>query len=582
MKNRFLITNGLHTKISDLIPENYQGDNFCFYAADEDVKEKEGTRFFIDGYIMPREQYFEEYRHLSQDELILELFSKYSHDFIQYVKGAFTIVIIHDEKLSVFNDRHAVKKFFCYRKDREMGVSNDIQLLGKIYTLVPDKLFPAIQALFQHHVHELTMFENVSYSSPATDLRIGKDFQLKSYWKPHILLEANRNKYTVEDVVRVFSNTVRNHAAYFSPDNVSITLTGGRDTRSVLSALMHHNIRSHAFTFGFPTGKDVIASKRIAKEINIPFSNHYIESIDDKKYQVLVDEIVKMNDPFIHIHRAHRLDAVKKEKDSQAVIDMLFMGAMGGDYSKGVSFNDYIVTEFMRRYFFDDTEIRELIRQILHKHYVKFDDELIEKLIIIIGELDFMDKSNLKKSEFLMAHSFIGVLHDVQDINVFLNYAEKVVVPFMDIDFFEALFQSPLSLFSNDRSSKNIFKKLQGGELQAHLISRLYPPLARIPLANLYTPKDLLGNRYIYLIKRIYLHFFKVKDTPTFTYNEWFAEFVKNQLNNDKDQLKDFYEMNRMKADLSGMTHQTHEGYWHKYSNPVMLSLYYNQLINKI
>ena len=144
----------------------------------------------------------------------------------------------------------------------------------------------------------------------------------------------------------------------------------------------------------------------------------------------------------------------------------------------------------------------------------------------------------------------------------------------MDIHFLEVLFQSPFSMFSNDRSSKNPLNKLKGGELQANLISSLYPQLADIPFGNLYSPKDLLGNRFIYLMKRLYLHFLKVKNTPTFTYDEWFHAFVRLGLSNINAELTRFYDFHSMQKALENQNHPTQEGYWHKYTNPVLLSLY--------
>lgn len=537
-------------------------------------------KIFIDGYVIPRHSIHDKYKHLSSHNLISKLIEKFGDEFIYQVKGSFIIIIERNDQIIIYNDIHSIKKFYFYNDGTKLLISNNLKLISSQLILKINEIFPSIQALFQHSVAGQTMFKHVYYSEPGTKLILNTKLSIESYWNPQYLIEKERNINTVEDVIKLFRQVISNYVEYFKTERISLTLTGGRDTRSILAALLNLGLVPHTFTFGFPEGKDVQTSRSISEKLNLPFSNHYIENLNSENYNLLIKEIVLLNNPNIHIHRAHRLDAIKKEVQELGEIEMLFIGAMGGDYIKGVSFNDYIITEFMRRYFYEDIELKMLIEETLSKHYVSFTDILINDLIELIKSLPYMNKENFKNSEFLLSHSFIGSLHDVQDINIFEEYSNYVVAPFMDIDFMECLFQSPFSLFNNDRTSKNPINKLKGGELQANLIYNLYKPLAFIPMANRYKPVDILGNKYLYIARRIYLKLFKEKGFPTFSYEEWFKELSLQKFAESDSTLEKLYNMKDVFTGLSNDQHRTDEGYWHKYSNPIMLSLYLKQLNN--
>ena len=155
-----------------------------------------------------------------------------------------------------------------------------------------------------------------------------------------------------------------------------------------------------------------------------------------------------------------------------------------------------------------------------------------------------------------------------------MNHCKYVIAPFMDVDVMEALFSSAFSLFSNTRHTKNPFKRLSGGRLQCSLIQKYSPTLAEIPFANLYTPRDVLGNQIAYILKRIYLQTLRVKSKPTFSYGDWFLPFMDSEINDLKTYLHGIYDLELMRNDFDQNSHMTHEGYWHKYTNPIMLNLY--------
>jgi len=505
-------------------------------------------------------------------ELIAKLYKKYGQNFINHLKGSFIILLVVDDKIILYNDIHSLEKYFIRNSGGKLIISSNVLLMNTVHRLELDPLYPAVLALFQHPVSGLTMFRDLSYSEYATEFTFDGEVKIKKYWSPEKLIEAGRDKYSMNDLIDLFRNIIGDYIDFFRPETVSLTLTGGRDTRSVLAALLYLNIIPHSFTFGNPYGTDVITAKNICSNLNLPFSNHYIKDIDEKIYESLINGILFFGDPLVSLHRAHRLDAIKKEHEEKEKSDMLFVGAMGGDFIKGVSFNDYIVTEFIRSYLFSKKDTKSLIKEILSKHYVKYDENILNKLTELTISLKFLNRQDFKRSEFLLAHSFIGALHDSQDLFIFSRYFNHVVSPFLDIDFFEALFQSRFSLFDNFRSSKNPLLKIKGGEFQANLIKCLFKPLAYLPMANNYKPIDLLRSKYIYALKRFYLRIKHPGTVPTFSYDNWFQKYIKSAYLTLSSEIHSFYNLDKLIYEVNNSNHQTTEGYWHKYSNPVIIS----------
>ena len=155
-----------------------------------------------------------------------------------------------------------------------------------------------------------------------------------------------------------------------------------------------------------------------------------------------------------------------------------------------------------------------------------------------------------------------------------MNYCNNVMSPFMDLDIIETLFTSNFSMFYNNRHTKNPIKRLRGGELQCLLIKTFAPDLSNVDFSNQYSPNDVLGNRFLYIIKRIIIQLTKKESTPTFTYEEWFKHYIEKEVKSLPKDLEKLYKTEKINSSLKHEKYKKEEGYWHKYSNLIMFSKY--------
>ena len=83
------------------------------YSFDDDG---DNVSIVIDGYVLPRMEYANEYSRYTSESLIKELYTKYHLGFINYIKGNFVIIIIKGEKFNILTDRIGIRKCFYYIK----------------------------------------------------------------------------------------------------------------------------------------------------------------------------------------------------------------------------------------------------------------------------------------------------------------------------------------------------------------------------------------------------------------------------------------------------------------------------------
>lgn len=578
MNNSFVISSG-ELQVRPGLNLLLKSETFSLYSEDNVFRSFNGNLIYIEGYVIPRNDCYDDYCQISDNyQLIDQLFRKHSLLFIEKVKGFFVIAIITQNNFYIWNDIHSVKRFFVYSHDRSFIISNNFSLVRSLTRTEIDPGFAAKHAIFQHFILGHTLYKDLKYSDYGTIARLeDENLVINKYWNTDSLIDINK-RVSEDEFIYIFNKTIGSYLGYFNPGTVECTITGGRDTRSILAALIANKYSPHLFTFGSPENRDVIVGREIAEACSLSFSNPCVSSPVGDNYGKLVCEIAGFNNQFIHLHRAHRLDAIKKEA-SRSKIDMLFIGAMGGDYIKGTSFDDYIVSEFVRRFYFEtQSEIRSILEDILTKHFILFDEEIVDEIENDLLEYTFFaGRVFNSKSDLYLTHDLVGCTHDIQDISVFSNFADKVIAPYMDIDIMEALFGTNSSLLYNSKNSRNLFTKYLGGSLQAKIVVDLCPVLAGIPYANYYKPTDLTGNIIEYITRRG-IAYFKQRLHPGisgFEYGSWFETYIKNELVSiQMETICDYYDLKRMRQTLENETKLTHEGFWHRYTNPIIFSKY--------
>ena len=537
---------------------------------------------FIDGYILPRHSCYNKYKDFSPEELVVELFKEYGVKFIDYIKGVFSIVIKNNDKLFVFVDRHSIKKIFYKKTNDSIIVSDEINGITQLEPIELDRENAAIFILLSHYLPGSTMFKNINVINAGSYLVIeNNSVREEYYWKLNELIIKRESLITdFNKQAELWKNIINEYVAYINPKKVSITLTGGNDSRMVLSALISLNTPLNAFSYGNPDSEDVKISELISKKENISYKNYFLSKSIQNEFKNNVNEIICYGNTLINLHRAHRNQAVKKHHCENPKNEMIFTGLVGGEYIKGADFDNIVLPKL-----FDEINNKKnYIDKISYIKRLLIDKGVCESKIdidIVLNRVEsFLSLSrncSFLESKFIYTYYYYGAVHHTQDSNIFAHYLKNVVNPFMDIDFIEILSKSDF-WHLNDRKTK-VLKKLFGSYYHVKITDILAPKLSNIPYAKKgqYTAEEMLNNRLKYIYSRG-VEYFRSKSNvvQNFPMGTWLYNYCKKELDVLHEDISDIFRPDFCKNKIEEIKEYTSEAKWHDVTNIINLNLNYN------
>ena len=503
-----------------------------------------------------------------------------SVDFSRSVKGRFAIAWAEPGGIMLCTDHHGMLKCFSATRGGTWWISNSLLSLVKILDAKVDPIGVAVFNLFEHFIGQRTLFENIRCSKPAAVFKLReKEITEDTHWHPLQWIDKPRIYADMLDWKDFWNKLLAGYLSESDSGNVLLTLTGGNDSRLVLAGLLALGIKPDSFTFGNPRSYDAVIAAEISKKIKSNHHCHFMEQPSSSWFRGCSEEIIRNGNGLVNIHRAHRLDAVKKEVALDPGRDILFTGFMGGDYLKGLSYDDYITAKFMRLRVKGAVHESEYLEDILREKYLQLATNQKEYLLDdLFPFLEFMNRSlPLPVQELLYLFAVIGSMHDYQDTTVFSWEIPNVISPNMDVDFLERLWASPYSSLGDGAGTKTKGSASRV-TFSCRLTHLLAPELSHIPYAKWggYSAWDLVHFPKTFSARRIFRHLLK-KDryVSSFSYGKWLYHFCKEELTGLHPEISSFYELKHLGRRLDEMPEMNTEREWHSATNPINLSMNY-------
>ncbi|MCK5607636.1 hypothetical protein KAR91_37475, partial [Candidatus Pacearchaeota archaeon] len=174
-------------------------------------------------------------------------------------------------------------------------------------------------------------------------------------------------------------------------------------------------------------------------------------------------------------------------------------------------------------------------------------------------------------NKLFFLYDLVAKIHHAQDIRIYNTYVPKVVPVYLEKSYLDILFGSPYNFLSR---KKGMLGRLANPYVHCKLIEYLYPKLLDYPLSNGYKPREYLMGWWYYVPTKMLRDFrHKKKFPPTFSYGKWYIDFVKEHSQNISSDIWDIYDRKKYMNALEKSTHNIDEGYWHKFSNPILFDL---------
>ncbi|MFW5803680.1 MAG: hypothetical protein ACOCWG_00445 [bacterium] len=377
------------------------------------------------------------------------------------------------------------------------------------------------------------------------------------------------NKYSIKDISDTLYKIVTKTVKDFKDKEISLTLTGGMDSRLILAGLIKAGVKPNCLTFGNSQTRDVFFAEKITKKLGLNHHNTVGYEPTKDWYYEWVMETIKRDKGNAHLHRAHRTAAIAEHAEKYSP-KALFTGHMGGEGLRGLSYNNYFASPFFEWVNEGKMNVREAAKRVLSDYFIKTENIDLNTLIEKVKELPWM-KHDKETNKLYFLYNLVAKIHHAQDIRLYQSYVPEVVPVFLQKDYLETLFQSPYNFMTK---KNNILSRLRNPEIYCKVLEYLYPPLLDYPLANGFTPGEYLKGLWYYVPVKMYRDYKnKKKYPPTFSYGQWYVDFVKEHAENISPEIWKIYDKDKYMHALYNNKHRTDEGYWHKFSNPIFFDL---------
>jgi asparagine synthetase B (glutamine-hydrolysing) len=523
--------------------------------------------WICDGYLLSRKDISALYSSLSSVALAEAVFLEYGHRFIDHIKGHFTLIQLMRDTFRIYSDHFGIKKYFWWKKNGQFIISNDLKAISKLTGLKPSSFGMAAYALTYHFTGGLTAFENVRHNQPAECVSL-KDGILTSekYWHPEDLLEIDRKQISIKEISASLKNATL--STLNSSEPISLSLTGGADTRNLLSIFLSMGVSPHLYTYGNPRSNDCMKAAAIAEGLGLEHQIHDI-TMTAENFEDMARKIIRHGGGLASIHRAHRLLAVEMEMQ---FAEQMYLGTLGGEFIKGVSEDDYIVPAIVYDNWNEASIRPERLDGYLERKRLIASEGLKERLLSHLRAAPYMNGDVVERKHQALCH-ITAHLHDAQDINLYETVMQKVYTPFLDMDYLQTLFASQYT-FNNKEAIPNPYVRRAWNPVYgSQFIQATHPPLLRFRYSGEHKPSEVLVNKYLAALLKGFRQKWGKGYPPNFPLGDWMVAFVKKNLPvcNDYPEIREVFDLETLMRDLENDQHRPNEGYWLKFTNPIMM-----------
>lgn len=581
MINAFLISSAAEFEVDSIstgLSKQYSTAKTTLWCDERAIKSFGEKKIFISGYVLPRIKIDSDLENGDQHLLVQQIHCKYEN-WWNYLKGAFNIIICENDKITILNDHLGLKSFYYTEETNEVQVSNNFNLIKSSEDINSTSI--AIKALLHREINTQTIFKQVLKSVGSTKITISENtFDFITYWNPGNLLKPLNTKLNLNYFSDLIKNQVSQIEKWLKPAQFYITLTGGKDSRTTLAAMLSQKVKPIGFTYGNPTSKDATYAKLMAEKVGIehkvfnPPNNHdWLE--ESYKY------IAECGHPWINVHRAHRLFSFQKASENSRKNNTYFAGYMGGELLMGIYYDNLVFTQYLTNLWEKKIKISQ-IDELLDKSFIRKEKTDRPAILKALKQLRTIDPQLNKFEKQFHGIFEIGVLHHTQDIELASNYFKYPFPFFLDIDFLEALFQSKYHFKFTNNKTKNLFKRYKLYKFNLEIQHQLYENLDDIPFAKKgeYSTREFRKGILYWTFIKAYRYLGKNKKYPSsYAYSNNYRDFVLKKLEliakDSKSEIHKYYKVGEAVNQLIAAKDLRAEKDWHRFTNIIMA---YSQL----
>lgn len=514
---------------------------------------------------------------------LLQLYEEKGIDFVNGIKGQFVIVIyeIPARKIFIITDRYGFKPLYYIQDGNNFIFASEVKAIIKHLKSAPAINSSALAeyAIFNYPLGDNTFIKNI-YRMPAGaiwELSIEADSSLRlqknKYWEFESIINNSflTEEESLEQCGRVFKRTVSQLLSKES--NIGLTLTGGYDSRTILSAIDCNNYKVAAFTYGAKDSEQCIIAKRLAEAVKC---EHIIQEFDTG-FNNTIDELLNktawLTDGLCNILHAELLYVFK---NSRNLINPCFTGLGGSEIIRGLQDTGLPLSRNLKQIILSsipEQTLNSIVKEdssygLFSKDFIDCNKGKVE--LGIPSELS-TNKKALSFTLFEVFRKYYGAMTALE------NFYVKVRLPYMDYDFVDFVLSTPFSILHTKQFSNNPFCRLKGQQLSANIIKFNNPILLSIPTDRGYPPSLNLSPASLPIIwfHNIYRRLYH-PSVPSSS-DSVLRSAIKKIIDNSQTQKREYYNSKKLKEVNESYPHWSLET-WQEVTKVATFELWLRQL----
>ena len=355
----------------------------------------------------------------SDTEVLLLMYEKVGEDFVKYLNGMFSFIILDKRNNIIFlcRDRFGEKPLFYYFDQKCLYVSSELKPIKNLLSKTNFNKNVLDQYLFcGYPFGNDTIYENIQ-SFPISSYAVLKkgDLNIKpiKYWNINFNTQIKPNKEDFRKLEFLINDSI--YLRTRSDVGFCSFLSGGIDSSIITSQLARHtnNLNAFCYEFNESSYNESEYAKKLSSHLNI---NLNIVSNDHSRYHTLIDVVSKSDSPITDSSFLPLFFLCREASKNNKV-------AMGGDGGDEIFFGyETYKATLLNRYtkFFKNKYLYNFFKKKSSNNHDKLNFFFKFKKFISSKDIDdvfshFYWRSFLDNEDFKIIHG--------ENINDFLNYS---------------------------------------------------------------------------------------------------------------------------------------------------------------
>lgn len=499
---------------------------YSFCVLNEFHFENGSEAIFVYGKVYRQMSFDNNRKHtVTPEEISSDLHS--GEDLLNIYKGNYTIIIIQKESKSicVHNDHFGLKPIYYREFQKGVYISSNLNFCRLFsytinYTAVLERL------LFSYPISSDTYITGTKFLNGGEVLWYRKKIiEIESRFNLMQFVFRASEPFNINRAVEIFNYSVSQRANH--EKKITASLTGGFDSRALVSVLLNEGKRFDTYSFGCEGGENTEIPMQISLSIpQLNYTAFYLDKYFEDRYVHYATEAIKLSDGLSSFERANYPYVFNKISENSRTV---LSGILGGELIGPVNMLADYINGFYYSLFYKDRDL-SWKEQLTKKPYV-ISEELIK---MCSDELS----SKIEKRKAILnslrkeQNGFLFYYHDLLDLGYRRFYGAEVQIeryyaenltPFLDFDLLNYVLSTDYVNLFRGSYNKNHFSRRYSKVIQASAICRNFPLLGKIPVDRNFKPEDLFSSsrRLLIPFKFYARKIKKAKSKPEFSQSEW-------------------------------------------------------------